>query len=236
MSKLPREAFRVSVWIATLIIGLQNLLMKYWKSIDTVLPDHWGSLVVAAAVSGLLYKSIMYIYQKYAWRLFYRDLVLSGKWTHTIRPCDENPNGDRNGNFEIVQDTFGTKIIGGENYNEFTGKVSRWHSLAIVDHAIHERQIIILYEIERSSSSSHTPDASQQPADAKIDRGVIHAYLELDLKSGGVIRMKGRYSDCGNQHYGEFLAVRFDHQSQLKNIGQKDNDFLALPTTSPADS
>src|ERR1041385_4349233 len=170
MPNLARQSYKVSILVATVVIAGQNLAIQYLDVVKRLLPASWVGLVVTAGLTGILYRLVIQFYQNIAWRWFNRKLMISGKWIHTLSPIDPNPNDDRNGEFTILQTAFETKIVGGKNYDQKTGRISHWKSLGVFDDELPDRCLWVIYQIER--------DRDELVAgEGEIDRGLIRVHL-----------------------------------------------------------
>jgi len=201
---LARQSYRISILVATVVIAAQNLAIQYLDVVKKYLPPTWLSLVLTAGLTSLLYRFLIHVYETRGWRLFNRNVVLTGQWRHTLLPADEKPNNDRGGEFTVLQTAFETKIVGGKNYDEKTGRISHWKSLAVFDDELPERSLWVIYEIDRG-------EGELVEGESEIDRGLIRVYLSVDDKTGRMIKMSGKYWDAGkSQHKGSFEAARAD--------------------------
>lgn len=202
MARLARHSYAVSILAATVVIGGQNIIIQHSEAIRRVLPPTWIGLLVSAGIAGLVYRFVMQLYEAGAWKWLNRDLIIAGRWMHKVTPTDENPGDEREGEFTILQNPFETKIVAGRNIDRVTGKYSHWRSLAVFDDCIEDRNLWVIFEIERAK-------AELAPGEAEIDRGLIRVHLDLDGKSGRIEKMSGQYWDAGrSNHRGTFEAVR----------------------------
>jgi len=200
MPNLARQSYKVSVFVATVVIAAQNLAIQYSEVVKRYFSPSWLGLMVTAGITSILFRLIVYFYEKTAWRWFNRDIVLAGKWKHKLTPADSNPNPDRDGEFVITQTAFETKIVSGKNYNQETGRISSWRSLAVFDDEVPDRSLWVIYEIERG-------EAMRVGGESEIDRGLIRVHLDVEERTGRMTRMFGSYWDAGtSQHKGSFAA------------------------------
>jgi hypothetical protein len=200
MPNLARQSYKVSILVATAVIAGQNLTIQYLEVVKKYLPPGWLGLLFTAGLTSLLYRLVIQFYEKKAWRWFNRKIVLAGKWKHTLSPADLNPNNDREGEFVILQTAFETKIVGGKNYDQKTGRISHWKSLAVFDDELPERSLWIIYQIERG-------EGKLVKGEGEIDRGLIRVHLDVDEGTGRITKMSGNYWDAGrSQHKGSFEA------------------------------
>ena len=202
MARLSRHSYAASIVVATVVIGAQNMAIQYSNLIQKYLPASWVGLLISASIAGLVYKLVMQLYEFRAWKWLNRSLLIAGKWNHKICPTDENANNDREGEFTVLQNAFETKIVAGKNIDQKTGGMSHWKSLAVFDDAIEDRNLWVIYEIERAKGELAV-------GEAEIDRGLIRVHLDLDDHTGRIERMTGQYWDAGrSNHRGTFEARR----------------------------
>ena len=137
--------------------------------------------------------------------------MLAGKWKHTLSPVDPKPNNDREGEFVILQTAFETRIVGGKNIDEKSGRISHWKSLAVFDDELPERSLWVIYQIERG-------EGDLVEGEGEIDRGLIRVHLDVDVRTGRMTRMSGNYWDAGrSQHKGSFEAGLVDTKQPIAN-------------------
>lgn len=204
MPNLARQSFNVSILVATVIIAAQNIALQYFDVVKSFVSARWLALLLSAGLTSVAYRWVIEFYKKRAWRWFNREFVLIGKWQHSLTPADPEPNNDRQGEFEILQTAFETKIVGGKNFDQATGRVSHWRSLAVFDEELTERSLWVIYQIERG-------EGKLVAGEGEIDRGLIRVHLGMDERSGHITTMSGTYWDAGrSQHKGSFDARLVD--------------------------
>jgi hypothetical protein len=200
VAKSAHHPYRVSIFVATIIIAWQNLTLQYVDVMKKYISPNWFALVFTAGLTSIIYKLVVYLYETVFWQWFNRDIVLAGKWKHTLSPVDQHPNNDRDGEFEIIQTAFETKIVGGMNFDQATRRRSHWRSVAVFDDELGDRSLWVIYQIERGQEKLVA-------GEAEIDRGLLRIHFDVDHRCGRVTKLYGNYWDAGrSQHKGSFEA------------------------------
>jgi hypothetical protein len=207
MPNLARQSFNVSIFVATVVITAQNIALQYVDVVKAFVSARWLALLLSAGLTSVAYRLVIEFYKRRAWRWFNKQFVLAGKWEHSLVPADPEPNNDQHGEFEVLQTAFETKIVGGKNFDQTTGRISHWKSLAVFDEELAEQGLWVIYQIERG-------EGKLVSGEGEIDRGLIRVHLEKDSETGRVTTMSGTYWDAGrSQHKGSFEARLADKKA-----------------------
>jgi hypothetical protein len=98
MKTFVRAYFKISgICVgATLLLESWVLKLLFDAGLKTALPGFLVAVLGGGGVYFLLYKVVVWFYEKWAWRHLFRSLCIDGTWYHTIE-CESRPDYKRYG-------------------------------------------------------------------------------------------------------------------------------------------
>ena len=112
---------------------LQGWILKllYQNGMAERIHGPWLALLGATALYVFAHKLLMWIYQTWAWRFFFRSLYIGGEWFHYIESAAD-PNYRRYGHTQVRQTLFEIQLTG-INYGPEFDRCTRslWRSAAV---------------------------------------------------------------------------------------------------------
>lgn len=203
MASATQRHIAVSATIATLLLSAQNYALTHNDVLRRMVGENFFSIVLSAGTIVALYKLILFVYQRWGWRLLERDTLIDGKWKVRIIRTD-TPNDTRDGEFEIIQSISGVKFINGINRGGKQGQSSQWNCVGVVRSDDTDGLIWAIYEIRR-----HRNDLLH--GESEIDNGVFRLTPVRDPASKRIVRLEGQYMDAGtSQRRGQFIATKIN--------------------------
>lgn len=186
MEPFSKWYIRIQFTSALIAITLQSIIIKNIIPSNN-LPSFIYIVLAASSTYYLLYRSFVFIYEKWAWKWLLKDYNISGTWYHEFR-CASEPNYCRRGLTIIRQKAIGIRV-NAVNYNQDFDIVFRtlWNDTSVT---INETGRLVISYVAHVYTY-HIPPSDKKPPEKT---GVIYLTIIHD-KNNKPIRLDGIFHD-----------------------------------------